>query len=232
MPAAAIALDVRCGDDILLAGYRLDKQTTLAGQPLAVTLYWKATGQPDANLDLSLNGYAYQLENVAKLDTWPGGGLLPTNYWEPGMLYPDRYLLSTKPNSDTPALVKLGIDWNTDLLHPSQNQRVLCSVGGRPVDSLILDAGGLVGEQPAGSPASSAPIATLQHDIQLLQARTAYEDGQLDDGPDLAGHQSRARRLHRYSLIFLTAAASRWLKPTRRRVKDTGPLHAGVRRSR
>ena len=67
LPAGAVALDVRCGDDIVLAGYRLDKDTTLAGQPLAVTLYWIATGQPDANLDLSLNGYGYQLENVAKL---------------------------------------------------------------------------------------------------------------------------------------------------------------------
>ena len=129
---------------------------------------------------LSLNGYGYQLENVAKLDTWPGGGLLPTSYWEPGVLYPDRYRLSTKPNSGTPTLVKLGVDWNTDLLHLSQNQSVPCSVGGQPVDSLLLDAGALVSEQPAGPPASSAPIATLQHDIQLLQARTAYEDGQLE----------------------------------------------------
>ena len=179
LPAGAVALDVRCGDDIVLAGYRLDKDTTLAGQPLAVTLYWIATGQPDANLDLSLNGYGYQLENVAKLDTWPGGGLLPTSYWEPGVLYPDRYLLSTKPNSDTPTLVKLGIDWNTDLLHPSQNQSVPCSAGGQPVDSLLLDAGVLVSEPPLGSPGSSAPVATLQHDIQLLQARTMREDGQL-----------------------------------------------------
>lgn len=179
LPTDAVNLNVRCGNSIVLVGYRLGSDTTVIGQPVDVTLYWTAMDHLDANLDLSLNVYGFQFENVAKLDTWPGGGLRPTAYWETGMLYPDRYLLSTRPNSNTPTLLKLGIDWSTNLLNLSRNQSIPCYVDGQPVDSLFLDAGGLVSEQSATTLVSPAPIAFLQHDLQLLSAQITHSDDRL-----------------------------------------------------
>ena len=177
LPADAIALDAQCGDGIVLAGYRLAGDTTLAGQPLDVTLYWQATQPQTADLDLSLNAYGYQGENVAKLDTWPGGGLRPTTLWQPGALYADRSLIATDPAGATPTTLKLGISWDTDLLDPANSSPVACYVDGQPTGALFLDGGALVGPLPA---AAAAPAnARLQHGIELLGSAVENRAGQL-----------------------------------------------------
>ncbi len=57
-----------------------------AGERLPVTLYWRSARPITAFYQLALNAFGYEAENVAKLDTWPGGGLRPTAYWQPGVL--------------------------------------------------------------------------------------------------------------------------------------------------
>jgi hypothetical protein len=98
LPADAVALNITCADDITLLGYRLGQETIQPGQPLEITLYWTAQRPVADNLQLSINVYGFGEERIAKLDTWPGGGLLPTRFWQPGAIYPDRYLLPTSPS--------------------------------------------------------------------------------------------------------------------------------------
>ena len=154
LPDGAIGSAVRCGDSIELLGYRLGSDTTPAGAPLDLTLYWRTTLVPAENLQLSLNSYGFvtpeRVEQIAKLDTWPGGGLLPTSHWQPGAIYPDHYLIPTQPTPNVPAMVRTTVSWSTDLLNPAQNQTIQCYVNNQPVDVVILETGALVG--PGASP--------------------------------------------------------------------------------
>lgn len=175
LPADATPLDITCGD-ILLSGYRLDAPETESGTPLRVTLYWSAAAPILRDLQLSINGYGYREENVAKLDTWPGGGLRPTSHWRPGEVYPDYYELATEA-VELPSLVRLGLAWNTNLMSAAANEPVRCLVGGQPVDSVFLDGGALVGPLPDA--AAAAPLATFDQGIELTGATTRIEDGRL-----------------------------------------------------
>mgnify|MGYP001266302525 CR=1 FL=1 len=170
LPADAVALNIVCAGDIALLGYRLGQETIQPGQPLDIALYWTAQRSVADNRQLSLNVYGFEQENVAKLDTWPGGGLLPTRFWQPGAIYPDRYLLPTAPQAGAPTLLRVGIQWNTDLLNPAANRSLSCHADGQPVDALFLDAGALAAA-PADAAELPPALSTLQHGIQLLDAR-------------------------------------------------------------
>lgn len=177
LPDDAVALNHQCGDGLVLAGYRLNGDTTPAGQPLDVTLYWTTRQPQTADLDLSVNAYGYGEENVAKLDTWPGGGLRPTSFWEPGALYADRWLIATDPAGATPTTLKLGISWDTDLLNPENSRPVSCYVDGQSVDAIFIDGGALVAPL---TPAAARPaIARLQHGIELAGSEVEKRDDEL-----------------------------------------------------
>jgi 4-amino-4-deoxy-L-arabinose transferase-like glycosyltransferase len=169
-PPDAVALNITCADDITLLGYRLGQETIQPGQPLDITLYWTAQQPPADNLQLSVNVYGFGGESVAKLDTWPGGGLLPTRFWQPGAIYPDRYLLPTAPQASAPTRLRAGIEWNSDLLNPAANRSLSCVVNGQPMDALFLDAGALAAA-PADAAELPPALSTLQHGIQLLDAQ-------------------------------------------------------------
>ena len=179
LPEDATPLAVTCGDSVTLLGYRLGQNTLQAGQPLDLTLYWTAQQPIAANLQLSVNGYGFQEENVAKLDTWPGGGLLPTSFWQPGAIYPDRYLIPTTPQASTPTLLALGIQWNTDLLDPAANSSLSCVVDGQASDTVFLDAGALVAEPVALAADLPPPLSTVQNDIRLLDAQIDHAGDQV-----------------------------------------------------
>ena len=162
LPAGATPLDIRFGDDIRLVGYGTSTPVTTAGQPIDVTLYWTSPHPPAADLNLALNGYGYQGENVAKIDTWPGGGLLPTSHWAPDALYPDSYRLETLPNAGTPTTVGLNVGFWQDSLDnwlPIQQD-------GKATAFVMLPVGDLV--PPAGkTEAAGAPVASFDQGIRL-----------------------------------------------------------------
>lgn len=172
LPADAVPLDIRFGEEgeIALVGYRLERTRIQAGEPLPVTLYWRSTKPITAFYQLALNGFGYEEENVAKLDTWPGGGLRPTAYWQPGLLYADRYRLATDPSAATPTVLKLGIAFHTDLLRPDADRPLPIAVAGAPTGAVLLDAGELVGLPPPTAP-TTAPLARLDHGLRLLDYR-------------------------------------------------------------
>lgn len=173
LPPDATALAIECGDAIVLRGYRLDQNAVQAGQPLGLTLYWTAQQPITDNWQLSLNAYGFEGENVAKVDTWPGGGLLPTSYWRPGALYPDHYLLATDPQANAPAVLQVGLDWSSDLLHPEANRSLSCVVDGQPADTVMLAAGELLAAQDISQSPLSPAQATLQHGIGLQDAHVS-----------------------------------------------------------
>ncbi len=179
LPAGATPLDVRFGSDIELAGYRLEASSTAPGQTLPITLFWRTNRPIDRFYQLSLNGFGFEMENVAKLDTWPGGGLLPTAFWQPGLLYPDTYRLAVDRSAATPSLLKLGVSFNTDLLNLPESESLPVSSAGQPAGNIFLDAGTVAA---ALVPAANAepPIARLQHGIRLDQHHLVRHSDRLE----------------------------------------------------
>ena len=177
LPANAAALDVRYDENIHLLGYALHRPAITAGEPLEITLYWQTDAAIAENLDLSLNGLGFHEENVAKLDTWPGSGLLPTSFWQPGVIYPDHYRIATRPDADTPTLLRLAVSFSQDLISDGVGRPVPAWANGSPASDILLDAGDLRTPAYRLQKPEYPPIALLQRGIQLHDhAIVAEED--------------------------------------------------------
>ena len=176
LPPDTAPLDARFGDHIRLLGYRLDAPRTTAGEPLRLTLYWQADAPLDENLDLSLNGLGFHEQNVAKLDTWPGRGLWPTLFWQPGHIYPDAYQLPTDGLADTPTVLKLSVRFSRDLVLDGVGKPVPAFANGQPAGDIILDVGDLLTPTYRLRRPQTPPIALLDDGVRLHDYRFTQVD--------------------------------------------------------
>lgn len=120
LPDDAIAVDARFGP-IDLLGVRISDHAPQPGDErdgLDITLYWRPTahtaadmsfyvqvlGLPDADAD---SGY----QQIAKIDSYPGRGLLRTTTWDLDTIYADRYTLPVRAGARTPVQPVLKIGW-------------------------------------------------------------------------------------------------------------------------
>ena len=69
------------GDAIEFLGYRLPTVSTQAGQPLMLTLYWRALGQIDRSYTVFVHILNADGQIVAQGDAAPAQGLTPTQTW-------------------------------------------------------------------------------------------------------------------------------------------------------
>ncbi|HHS96975.1 MAG TPA: phospholipid carrier-dependent glycosyltransferase [Chloroflexi bacterium] len=90
-PVIPHPMDVRLGEPIRLAGYRLAQDEVSPGDPLLLTLYWRADGpiEQDYTVFVHLQGPDGRL--VAQQDHPPVGGTRPTSGWGRGDLVEDPY---------------------------------------------------------------------------------------------------------------------------------------------
>ena len=175
LPQDVRPLDARFGPHIQLLGYTLPRTTFMPGEAIAITLYWRTDTPMAENLDLSLNGLGFHEQNLAKLDTWPGGGLWPTSFWRPGEIYPDPYLLPIRGDADTPTLLKLSVHFSRNLIRDGIGEPVPAYANGQPVDAIMLDAGALLTPPDRIQKPRHPPIALLDHGIQLHDYRLEPE---------------------------------------------------------
>ena len=127
-----------------------------AGDRVRVTLYWRALRPLNADYNLALNVHGRAMQNVGKLDTWPGAGLLPTSNWLAGAVYADTYELRVAPDAAAPTRLRLDVSFWLDAL---DNRLSITAADGSPVSSVLLDVGMLdelvpreyAISQPAGS---------------------------------------------------------------------------------
>lgn len=89
--AASISqpLSVTFDGKIELLGTEVDRGSAKPGDPIKVTLYWRAR-QP---IDRSYVEFVHLIDDqgiiVAQRDTWPGRGMYPTTLWQPGEIFAD-----------------------------------------------------------------------------------------------------------------------------------------------
>ncbi len=87
---------------IELLGAEVDRAAARPGDPIKVTLYWRAL-QP---LDRSYVEFIHLVDEqgivVAQRDTWPGRGMYPTTLWQPGEVIADPLYLHIPDGSYAP----------------------------------------------------------------------------------------------------------------------------------
>ena len=145
MPDDLISVHARFNEEFELYGYTVDRRPRHPGESISVTLYWLALTQMEADYNLALNLHGKNHDHIGKLDTWPGGGLLPTSNWEPNEIYPDRYTLPMDKGSAFPTVLRLDVSfWENEL-----DSRLPITVDeGTSIPSLILDVGRLIEIEP------------------------------------------------------------------------------------
>jgi 4-amino-4-deoxy-L-arabinose transferase-like glycosyltransferase len=144
LPADATPVAVRWGD-IELLGYRVhDADRVYApGSVLTVTFYWRTSTSIDTAYSLYVHVLGRALDEIGKIDTYPGGGALPTTLWQPGEIIEDTYQIPIAPDARTPTVLRVSVGWwrNPD----SDSVLVPVNGAGDALDGLVLDTGvGLV----------------------------------------------------------------------------------------
>jgi len=98
-------VNLRYGDWGELVGYAVEEATLDPGEPLALTLYWRALRPIEETYDLYIHLRDAEGRLLGQLDTYPGWGMWPTHLWAPGQIVADRYRL---PVAEAGALPSLG----------------------------------------------------------------------------------------------------------------------------
>ncbi len=164
LPANLRPVQAVFNDEIELIGYWSSDALHSPGDLIEVTLAWRARSPIAEDYNLALNIHGREFEPVAKLDTWPGGGLLPTAAWEPGAIYLDTYPMLLREGARTPSLLRLDIVFWKDEL---SNRLPISAADGSPLPSIILDVGRLAKDMPAALTPTLKDGSTLANGFKL-----------------------------------------------------------------
>jgi 4-amino-4-deoxy-L-arabinose transferase-like glycosyltransferase len=153
VPDDATQVDVSF-EKIKVVGFRVERVAVLPGGVLPVTIYYQ--GEPDPrNLSLYLTALNRDDRPVGKIDSYPGGGNLPTSAMQPGVIYADTYLLPIGSETTAPMQPKIEFGWWN--FKTKQRIQPVRSDGTR-LDALILRGGSIIAAAPAPTPATVQQI--------------------------------------------------------------------------
>jgi len=91
--------DIRLGEDIRLAGYRVADRTMSPGEVLLLTLYWQSVAPTEKSYSVFTHVQDSEGELVAQRDGLPSGGEQPTSDWEVGAVIEDTYEIPISPET-------------------------------------------------------------------------------------------------------------------------------------
>ena len=141
-----------------------DQRVVPGGQPVVVTLYWRAARPVAADYlsAVGLLGRDYVL--VGQVNRHPAGGQIPTSRWQPGQVWRDEYHVFPRAGAAAPTRLRV----RASLYDPQAGADLpAAGVDGVPIDLLLV--GEAVLANPAGPPTPSQPLAVaLAEGISLL----------------------------------------------------------------
>ena len=142
--AASIAqpLNVTFEGKIELLGAEVDRVSAQPGDPIKVTLYWRAL-QP---IDQAYVEFVHLIDEqgimVAQRDTWPGRGMYPTTLWQPGEVIADSMHLHIPDGAYAPNNVTLQVglyEQDGPRLHVIDARGQAVEDDAMPIGSLKID---------------------------------------------------------------------------------------------
>jgi hypothetical protein len=102
-------LDVTFDGKAELLGAEVDGGAAQPGDPIRVTLYWRAL----AAMDQPYVEFVHLLDEegimVAQRDTWPGRGMYPTVLWQPGQVFADTLEVDVPDGAFAPNAATLSV---------------------------------------------------------------------------------------------------------------------------
>ena len=124
------------GTPITLLGGEIEAESVRAGDRVPVSLYWRAAERPQEDYFVFLQILGRDMEPIAGVDSYPGGGTFPPTLWEPGVIYRDRYELGVATGAEVPTAGLL----HAGLYAESGQRPPVLSSAGQPLSELtILD---------------------------------------------------------------------------------------------
>lgn len=91
LPEETTQLDVVLGQGLTLLGAQMETETAVAGDPVWMTLYWRADSVPSEAPEMVLELFGRDFERpIGKLQSYHGRGLYPANLWHRGQIVADR----------------------------------------------------------------------------------------------------------------------------------------------
>lgn len=188
LPANALPVNARFGP-IELLGVRVADAPVTPGDErdgLRLTLYWRPLAHTEQDMSLYVQVFGLPdstatggLQEIAKLDSYPGGGLLRTTAWRLGVIYADSYILPVTGDAQTPVRPLLKIGWR----HFETGEELApATPDGAPREPVMIAAGRVVG--PANRLAGGEPVEAV-FGGQLRLNRAAVEPLTVNAGETL-----------------------------------------------
>jgi hypothetical protein len=140
-------IHVRYGDWAELVGYDITQRSLDPGEPLSLTLYWRALRSVNRNYHLYIHLRGPDGAVLGQLDTYPGWGMYPTRIWEPGPIIADHYRIPIEVRPKEPIVGRIEVGF---------------TAGGGSLPEVSRDPQGreitpIIGRFKINSPASKAP---------------------------------------------------------------------------
>ncbi len=107
IPEEAQELNVELGRGIKLVGSKMETEVAAAGDPVWMTLYYRADPAPEKAVDQVLSIFGRDMNEVGKLHSYHGRGLYPANLWPTGKLIADRFAVQLNEEISTPVLARI-----------------------------------------------------------------------------------------------------------------------------
>jgi hypothetical protein len=85
-------LNADFGGKMMLLGYRVEKEAAAPGDPIPITLYWRALSPMDEDYSVFVHLVAENDLIVGQRDMYPGQGTFPTSLMQPGDTFSDTYV--------------------------------------------------------------------------------------------------------------------------------------------
>ena len=104
LPPETQELDVEMGKGIRLVGALLESETTLPGDPLWLTLYWRGDDVAEAAPEFVLSVFGRDNQEIGKVHSYHGRGLYPAGLWPDGQIIADRFGLWIDDETAAPVL--------------------------------------------------------------------------------------------------------------------------------
>ncbi|MCA9968830.1 MAG: DUF2142 domain-containing protein, partial [Anaerolineales bacterium] len=106
LPADVPPLNADMGQGLTLLGARMETETAVPGDPVTLTLYWRAETRPPTNAEFKLELLGRDLAPIAELHSYHGRGLYPAPLWPPGRIVADQFSVRLDEAAAAPVLAR------------------------------------------------------------------------------------------------------------------------------
>jgi 4-amino-4-deoxy-L-arabinose transferase-like glycosyltransferase len=154
LPTGMTPATQRLGDLAELVGYSMAPSEVRPGEKVNVSVVLRALSATKENFLLVVKLYGRDNVELARFDTYPGNGLLPTSQWRAGMLLRDDVEFIVPPEAPAPAVLHVQFE-----LYNRGSGNVLRSVDANGQTGAPLFAGGTLVPRPSMPPATRLATA-------------------------------------------------------------------------